>query len=53
MVDWKLYAKVKVVLIIFVSVYHARYSDVWHAFGRFVVNTFYCLSPLLILLIFK
>lgn len=39
--DWKPYTIVTSVLILFVSMYHARYSDAWQVFGRFVVNTFY------------
>lgn len=39
--DWKPNAIVTFVLFFFVFVYHARYSEVWLAFGRFWADTFY------------
>ena len=40
-VDWKPYAIVTVILMSILMVYHARYSEAWAAFGRFVVDNFY------------
>ncbi len=39
--DWKPNAIVAGVLFFFVSVYHARNTDVWQTFGRLWVDTFY------------
>ncbi len=39
--DWKPYAIVTAILMSILMVYHARYSQAWATFGRFVVDTFY------------
>jgi hypothetical protein len=39
--DGKPYAIVTGVLLSILLVYHARYSDVWQAVGKFIVNRFY------------
>jgi len=39
--DWKPYAIVTAILFSILMVYHARYSQAWASFGRFVVDTFY------------
>jgi hypothetical protein len=39
--DWKPYAIVTLILLSILIVYHARYSETWEVFGRFVVDTFY------------
>ena len=39
--DWKPNAIVTWTLFLFVSVYHARNTDVWQAFGRFWADVFY------------
>lgn len=40
-VNWKPYTIVTAVLILFVSMYHARNTATWQTFGRFWVDTFY------------
>lgn len=39
--EWKPYLIVFLAFLFSAFVYHARYSEAWLAFGRFVVNTFY------------
>lgn len=39
--DWKPYLIILLAFIFSTFVYHARYSEAWLGFGRFVVNTFY------------
>lgn len=39
--DWRPYAIVTAVILSIILVYHARYSEAWATFGRFVASTFY------------